>query len=73
MSRLSGQRALVTGASRGIGRAVALRLASEGASVALNYNSGQQEAEAVAAEIAAAGGSAVTLRATSRTQQARGL
>ena len=62
MSRLSGQRALVTGASRGIGRAVALRLASEGASVALNYNSGQSEAEAVAAEIAAAGGSAVTLQ-----------
>ena len=62
MSRLSGRRALVTGASRGIGRAVALRLASEGASVALNYNSGKEEAEAVAAEIAAAGGSAVTLR-----------
>ena len=62
MSRLSGQRALVTGASRGIGRAVALRLASEGASVALNYNSGREEAEAVAAEIAAAGGSAVTLQ-----------
>ena len=62
MSRLSGQRALVTGASRGIGRAVALRLASEGASVALNYNSGQQEAETVAAEITAAGGSAVTLQ-----------
>ncbi|MDE2836100.1 MAG: 3-oxoacyl-[acyl-carrier-protein] reductase [Chloroflexota bacterium] len=62
MSRLSGQRALVTGASRGIGRAVALRLASEGASVALNYNSGRDEAEAVAAEIVAAGGSAVTLQ-----------
>ena len=62
MTRLDGQRALVTGASRGIGRAVALRLASEGASVALNYNSGRQEAEAVAAEIAAAGGSAVTLQ-----------
>ncbi len=62
MSRLSGWRALVTGASRGIGRAVALRLASEGASVALNYNSGREEAEAVAAEIAAAGGSAVTLQ-----------
>ncbi len=62
MSGLSGRRALVTGASRGIGRAVALRLASEGASVALNYNSGQEEAEAVAAEITAAGGSAVTLQ-----------
>ena len=62
MSRLNGQRALVTGASRGIGRSVALRLASEGASVALNYNSGRDEAEAVAAEIAAAGGNAVTLQ-----------
>ncbi|MYF65794.1 MAG: 3-oxoacyl-[acyl-carrier-protein] reductase [Chloroflexi bacterium] len=62
MSRLSGQRALVTGASRGIGRAVALRLASEDASVARNYKSGQEEAEAVAAEIAAAGGSAVALQ-----------
>lgn len=62
MSRLSGQRALVTGASRGIGRAVALRLASEGASVALNYNSGHDEAEAVAAEISGAGGNAVTLQ-----------
>ena len=61
MSRLSGQRALVTGASRGIGRAIALRLAAEGASVALNYNSGREEAEAVAAEIAGAGGNAVTL------------
>ena len=62
MSRLNGQRALVTGASRGIGRSVALRLASEGASVALNYNSGRDEAEAVAAEIAATGGNAVTLQ-----------
>lgn len=62
MSRLSGKRALVTGASRGIGRAVALRLAAEGASVALNYRAGREEAEAAAAEIAAAGGSAAVVQ-----------
>ena len=62
MSRLSGKRALVTGASRGIGRAVALRLAAEGASVALNYRAGREEAEAVAAEIAASGGSAAVVQ-----------
>jgi len=62
MSRLSGKRALVTGASRGIGRAVALRLAAEGASVALNYRAGREEAEAVVAEIAASGGSAAVLQ-----------
>ena len=62
MSRLAGKRALVTGASRGIGRAVALRLAAEGASVALNYRAGREEAEAVASEIASAGGQAVVLQ-----------
>ena len=61
MSRLAGKRALVTGASRGIGRAVALRLAAEGASVALNYRAGREDAESAAAEIASAGGSAVVL------------
>lgn len=62
MSRLSGRRALVTGASRGIGRAVALRLAAEGASVALNYRAGREEAEAAAAEIEASGGSAAVVQ-----------
>lgn len=51
MFNLKGKKALVTGASRGIGRGIALSLATAGASVAVNYNSKVQEAEAVAAEI----------------------
>jgi 3-oxoacyl-[acyl-carrier protein] reductase len=53
---LEGKHALVTGGSRGIGRAVALELARAGASVVVGYRSGRDEAEAVAAEI---GGRAV--------------
>jgi 3-oxoacyl-[acyl-carrier protein] reductase len=53
---LDGKTALVTGASRGIGRAVAEELARAGATVVLGYHSGAEEAEAVAAEI---GGRAV--------------
>jgi 3-oxoacyl-[acyl-carrier protein] reductase len=48
---LAGRTALVTGGSRGIGRAVALELGRAGASVVVGYRSGQEEAEAVAAEI----------------------
>ena len=48
---LEGKNALVTGASRGIGRAIAAELAAAGASVVVGYRSGQEEAEAVAAEI----------------------
>lgn len=58
---LSGKTALVTGGSRGIGRAVSLRLARDGARVAVNYRSGQTAAEAVVAEIRAAGGNAFAL------------
>ena len=54
--------ALVTGGSRGIGRAVALTLAREGYQVFLTYVSKPQEAEAVAAEIAAAGGRAAAFQ-----------
>jgi 3-oxoacyl-[acyl-carrier protein] reductase len=61
--RLRGQVAIVTGASRGIGRAIALELASEGASVAINYASSSGAAEEVVNEIAAAGGSAIALQA----------
>ncbi|HEY4973335.1 MAG TPA: SDR family NAD(P)-dependent oxidoreductase, partial [Steroidobacteraceae bacterium] len=58
MKDLSGKSALVTGASRGLGRAAALELARGGAWVLVHYGSGQAEAIAVAAEIRAAGGRA---------------
>lgn len=61
MRRLEGQAILVTGGSRGIGRAVALRAAAEGARVGVNYRSAAAEAEAVVGEIVAAGGVAVAL------------
>jgi 3-oxoacyl-[acyl-carrier protein] reductase len=50
---LEGKNALVTGASRGIGRAIAVELARAGATVVLGYRSGKEEAEALAAEIGA--------------------
>lgn len=58
MPDLQGKTALVTGASRGIGRASALALAAAGARVFIHYNSGAAEAEAVAAQIRRTGGSA---------------
>jgi NAD(P)-dependent dehydrogenase (short-subunit alcohol dehydrogenase family) len=58
MNSLSGKTALVTGASRGIGRASALALAQAGAQVLVHYSSGEKEADAVVAEIRKAGGRA---------------
>lgn len=62
-SPLMGQTALVTGASRGIGKAVALELAAAGATVAVNYANSNAGADAVVAEITAQGGSAYALQA----------
>src|SRR6266478_2462008 len=58
MTTLSGKTALVTGASRGIGRASALALARMGAQVLVHYSSGVKEADAVVADIRKAGGRA---------------
>jgi 3-oxoacyl-[acyl-carrier protein] reductase len=55
--------ALVTGASRGIGRAIAIGLAKEGVSVAVNYQSRRDAAEEVAREITGAGGKAIVVKA----------
>jgi 3-oxoacyl-[acyl-carrier protein] reductase len=61
--RLAGKVAVVTGASRGIGAAIAKRFAAEGARVVVNYTSSRAAADAVVGEIEAAGGRALTFRA----------
>ena len=66
MSNLSGKTALVTGASRGIGRASALALAKAGAQVLVHYNGGEKDATAVVAEIRKAGGKAEKVTADLR-------
>ncbi|MEU6867089.1 SDR family oxidoreductase [Streptomyces sp. NPDC046876] len=61
--QLTGRTALVTGGSRGIGRAVALRLAAEGALVAVHYGANEAAAEETVARITAAGGRAFAVGA----------
>lgn len=65
MSDLTGKVALVTGGSRGIGAAIARRLAAEGADVALTFQNSEAQAKSVAAQIEALGRRAVALRADS--------
>lgn len=61
--KLAGKVAVVTGASKGIGTAISKALAAEGASVVVNYSSSQAAAEKVVADITAAGGKAIAVKA----------
>ena len=73
MTRLDEQVAIVTGASRGIGAAIARLLAARGAHVIINHRASPEGAEAVAAEIRAAGGDARVFQAdVSRIDEAQG-
>ncbi len=74
MSELEGRRALVTGGSRGIGRAICIELARAGASVAVNYNASEDAAREVVAAIEAEGGVATALSGDiAESDQAAGL
>ncbi len=61
MFDLTGKKALVTGASRGIGRGIALALANQGAHIGVNYRSSQEEAQEVVGEVKDLGGKAIAL------------
>jgi len=74
MRKLEGKVAVVTGASRGIGRAIALKLANEGAKVVVNYSGSQAKAEEVVATIQENGGEAIAVQASvSKTEEVTAL
>ena len=74
MGKLDGKVALVTGASRGIGREIAIELAREGAKVAINYQSSDERAQEVADEIAKYGGTCMLAKAdVAHPQDARAM
>lgn len=74
MRKLEGKVAVVTGASRGIGRAIALKLADEGAKVVVNYSGSQAKAEEVVAMIQENGGEAIAVQASvSKTEEVTAL
>ncbi|OYV04843.1 MAG: oxidoreductase [Verrucomicrobiales bacterium VVV1] len=68
-NKLTNKVAIVTGASKGIGASIAKHLAAEGASVVVNYSSSKEGADRVVAEITAAGGKAVAVKADVSKQE----
>lgn len=70
MSTLSGKSALVTGGSRGIGAAIAKRLAKEGADVAVTYSASPERAQQLVDEIVKSGGKAIAIKADAADQAA---